>query len=61
VIEGKAYRNAYFALATGAFVVISGAAVSLNPFLTVNLVLLFMVAAELVKLLTQLFYYRKGF
>ena len=31
-----------------------------TPFLTVNLVLFFMVLAELVKLLTQLFYYRRG-
>jgi hypothetical protein len=31
-----------------------------TPFLTVNLVLFFMVLAELMKFLTQLFYYRRG-
>jgi len=61
LISGKAYRNAYFALATGAFLVMTGVVLSLRPFLTANLVLLFMVVAELVKFLTQLFYYRRGF
>ncbi len=72
LIECKAYRNGYFALATGAFLVIGAvilaalardaapARIIATPFLIVNLVLLFMVLAELVKLLTQLFYYRKG-
>jgi hypothetical protein len=92
VIECKAYRNAYFLLAGGAFWVITGvilvnltpdalpanilmtpflilaklvresppARIIVTPFLTVNLVLFFMVLAELVKLVTQLFYYRKG-
>ena len=32
----------------------------MTPFLTVNLVLFFMVLAELTKFLTQLFYYRRG-
>ncbi len=73
LIESKAYRNGYFALATGAFLVIgaviaaglaSGPAptrIIVTPFLVVNLVLLFMVLAEVVKLVTQLLYYRKGF
>ena len=67
VIEAKAYRNAYFAYGTGAFLVISAviaaglARVAITPFLVVNLVLLFMVLAEVVKLVTQLLYYRKGF
>jgi hypothetical protein len=67
VIEAKAYRNAYFAYSTGAFLVISAviaaglARVAITPFLVVNLVLLFMVLAEVVKLVTQLLYYRKGF
>jgi hypothetical protein len=73
LIEAKAYRNGYFALATGAFLVIgaviaaglaSSAAptrIVVTPFLVVNLVLLFMVLAEFVKLATQLLYYRRGF
>jgi hypothetical protein len=73
LIECKAYRNGYFSLATGAFLVIgcvimaalagdpAGTRITVTPFLIVNLVLLFMVLAELVKLLTQLFYYRRGF
>ncbi len=72
LIECKAYRNAYFLLAVGAGLVITGVIVAglvsdtaptriiVTPFLTVNLVLLFMVLAELTKFLTQLFYYRRG-
>jgi hypothetical protein len=72
LIECKAYRNAYFLLATGAFLVIfcvimAGLArdaaptrLIVTPFIIVNLVLLFMVLAELMKFLTQLFYYRRG-
>lgn len=36
------------------------ARIIVTPFLTVNLVLFFMVLAELMKFLTQLFYYRRG-
>ena len=67
LIESKAYRNGYFAYGTGAFLVISAviaaglAHISVTPFLVVNLVLLFMVLAEVVKFVTQLLYYRKGF
>jgi hypothetical protein len=73
LIESKAYRNGYFAYGTGAFLVIAmviaaglmGDAaptrIVVTPFLVVNLVLLFMVLAEVVKLVTQLLYYRKGF
>ncbi len=67
LIESKAYRNGYFAYGTGAFLVISAviaaglAHISVTPFLVVNLVLLFMVLAEVVKLVTQLLYYRRGF
>ncbi len=73
LIDSKAYRNAYFAFATGAFLVMgcvitavlvrdaAPTRIIITPFLTVNLLLLFMVIAELVKYLTQLFYYRKGF
>ena len=67
LIESKAYRNAYFAYGTGAFLVISVviaaglAGSSVTPFLLVNLVLLFMVLAEVVKFVTQLLYYSKGF
>ncbi|MGC2111249.1 MAG: hypothetical protein WA655_17170 [Candidatus Korobacteraceae bacterium] len=64
LIECKAYRNAYLLLASGAallgtFEIIVGR-VTLTPYLTVNLLLLAMVAGELTKLLTQLFYYRRG-
>ena len=73
LIECKAYKNAYFLLATGAFLVIGSVIMAnlrytvaptriiVTPFLTVNLVLFFMVLAEVVKFVTQLFYYRKGF
>jgi hypothetical protein len=73
LIECKAYRNAYFLLASGAFLVIASVILGslvresapatriiVTPFLTVNLVLFFMVLAELAKFLTQLFYYRRG-
>src|SRR5271166_2659018 len=72
LIECRAYRNPYFLLATGAFLVIAcfimaGLArdaaptrISVTPFITVNLVLFFLVLAELMKFLTQLFYYRRG-
>lgn len=69
LIESKAYRNGYFALASGAglviaYFIVAGLAgatrIPLTPFLAVNLVLLFMVIAELTKSLTQLFYYRRG-
>lgn len=65
LVELKAYRNAYFAYGTGAFLVISAviaaglAHISVTPFLVVNLVLLFMVLAQFVKFGTQLLYYRK--
>ncbi len=65
LIEGKAYRNAYFLLASGAALLISWGIVvgrfTLTPFLAVNLLLLGMVGGELMKLFTQLFYYRRGF
>lgn len=73
LIEGKAYRNAYLLLATGAFLVVSYVIVAglmrdaaptrilITPSLMVNLVLLAMVAGELTKFATQLFYYRRGF
>ena len=73
LIECKAYRNAYFLLASGAFLVIGSVIMAslmrdatptrivATPFLIVNLVLFFMVLAELMKFLTQLFYYRRGF
>ena len=72
-IEGKAYRNAYFVVATGAALVIGCVIVAslvrdaaptrivATPFLLVNAMLLFMVLAELMKLGTQLLIYRKGF
>ncbi len=69
LIECKAYRNAYLVLATGAglvitYFIVAGLAgatrIPLTPFLSVNVMLLFMVIAELTKSLTQLFYYRRG-
>jgi len=72
LIECKAYRNAYFLLAVAAglaisWVIVAGlvrevapARIIITPFLTVNLVLFSMVIAEMVKFLTQLFYYRQG-
>jgi len=72
LIDCKAYRNAYFLFATGAFLVIGWVIMAglvrdaaptriiITPFLMVNLVLLAMVVAELMKFLTQLFYYRRG-
>ncbi len=72
LIACKAYRNAYFFLASGAFLVIACVIMAdlmsepaptrivMTPFLTVNLVLFFMALAELMKFVTQLFYYRLG-
>ena len=72
LIECKAYRNAYFLLAGGAFTVITwvimanltpgtaASRIAITNFITVNLVLFFMVVADLTKFLTQLFYYRRG-
>ena len=72
LIECKAYRNAYFLLASGAFLVIAWVImtnlasnvaptrIAVTSFITVNLVLFFMVVADLMKFLTQLFYYRRG-
>ena len=72
LIECRAYRNAYFLLAGGAFTVMAwvimtnlapGATagrIATTNFITVNLVLFFMVVADLMKFLTQLFYYRRG-
>jgi hypothetical protein len=72
MIELKAYRNAYFAYGTGAFVVIAcviagglmrdsaATRIIVSPFLVVNLVLLFMVLAEIVKFVSQLLYYSRG-
>ena len=68
LIECKGYRNAYFLLAGGAFLVIVWVAmghpaptrIAVANFVTVNLILLVMVIADLMKFLTQLFYYRRG-
>ncbi len=66
LIECKAYRNAYLLLSTlGALLILYfiflGGRIGLTPYLSVNLLLLAMVAGELTKYLTQLFYYRRGF
>jgi hypothetical protein len=60
-IEGKAYRNAYFLLVAGLFMLLGVIVlVGMTEFLTVNLMLFSVVAAELLKSLTQLFLYRRG-
>lgn len=61
LIETKAYRNAYFLLAADVFLLMGTVAlIGLTPFLTVNLMLLSVVVSEVVKYLTQLFFYRRG-
>jgi undecaprenyl pyrophosphate phosphatase UppP len=72
MIASKAYRNAYFFLYFGAGLIMTCALglevissspsmrITVTPFLILNTVLAFMVVAELVKFLTQLFYYRRG-
>ena len=61
LIEGKAYRNAYFLLVADLFMLMGAIVlIGLTPFLTVNLLLLSAVVSEIVKSLTQLFFYRRG-
>jgi hypothetical protein len=72
LIECKAYRTAYFAMFSGmslviAWLIVAGLAsvaapgrISVAPFLMVNLILLVLVLTELLKFLSQLFYYRRG-
>jgi hypothetical protein len=61
LIELKAYRNAYFAYGSGALSVMACVTfMTLTPFVLVNLVLLSMVLAEVVKFATQLLYYTRG-
>jgi len=73
LIESKAYKTAYFFLATGISLLAAGIIVfntlalhshealgTVSAFATVNLILLAMVLAESAKFLTQLFYYRRG-
>jgi hypothetical protein len=73
LISAKAYRNAYFVLASGTWMLLGTLITaslmhrdaSVNflaaPFVVGNLVLLLMLLAELVKFGTQLFCYRRGF
>jgi hypothetical protein len=71
MIASKAYRNGYFFLYFGAGTIMTCALgleivsntplrIRVTPFLILNTVLAVMVAAEMVKFLTQLFYYRQG-
>jgi len=61
LIEGKAYRNAYFLLVADLFMLMGTVVlIGLTPFLTVNLMLFSVVVSEIVSSLTQLFYYRRG-
>jgi hypothetical protein len=60
LIASKAYRNAYFLLSAGIFVVMCAVMLAFKPFLIVNLVLFVWVLAELAQFVTQLFYYRRG-
>ena len=61
LIETKAYRNAYLLLVADLFTLMGTVVVfGLTPLLTVNLMLLSVVISEIVKYLTQLFFYRRG-
>ena len=61
LIEGKAYRNAYFLLVASLFMLMGVMVlIGMTKFLTVNLMLFSVVMAEIVKSLTQLFLYRRG-
>jgi hypothetical protein len=61
LIEGKAYRNAYFLLVADLFMLMGTAVLfGLTSFLTVNLILFSVVVSEIVHSLTQLFLYRRG-
>jgi hypothetical protein len=61
LIEGRAYRNAYFLLVAYLFMLMGTMVLfGMTPFLTVNLMLFSVVMAEIVKSLTQLFFYRRG-
>lgn len=70
-IEGRAFRNAYFLLTTGALAAMPAVVIVgefhqpgqtqlISPYLAIDILLLFLVAAEIVKSATQLFYYRRG-
>jgi hypothetical protein len=61
LIEGKAYRLSYFLLVADLFMLMGTVVlVGLTPFLIVNLMLVSVVVSEIVKSVTQLFYYRRG-
>jgi hypothetical protein len=72
LIDGKAYRVAYFTMFSGmslviAWLILAGLVgeslpgkISVAPFLMVNIVLLVLVLTELLKFAAQLFYYRWG-
>ena len=61
-IERRAYRNAYILLVAGLFLWMGTVVlIGLTPYMSVNLVLFSVVVSEIVKLLTQLFFYRRGF
>jgi hypothetical protein len=57
LIEAKAYRNAYLALVTG---VVGNIFVPLTPVVAAQIVFGALVASEVAKSVTQLYYYRKG-
>ena len=72
LIDGKAYRMAYFTMFSGmslviAWLILAGMVndttsgrMSVAPFLVVNIILLVLVLTELLKFAAQLFYYRWG-
>ena len=60
LIETKAYRNAYLLVADLFTLMGTVVVFGLTPLLTVNLMLLSVVISEIVKYLTQLFFYRRG-
>ena len=70
-IEGKAFRNAYFLLATGALAAMPAVVIVgefhqqgephlISSYLAIDILLFFLVAAEIAKSATQLFNYRRG-
>lgn len=58
MIAARATRNAYWVLLAGVYLVVGGIFLNATPFMTVNALLLFFVFAELIKLTSQLVYYR---
>ena len=56
----KATRNSYYLLITGVIAVVASSLLGMHQFFTVNLLLGAFVLAEIVKLISQLVYYRQA-